>query len=114
MFVRRPDLAGVALAVIAVLLAGCVGQGGLPLGGGQATSAGSRAGTNCPTSQPAALAAGQKKTVTITTPKGTIVIDVDASTAPIATGNFVALAACGYYDGVVFQPARPRLRHPGR
>ena len=37
-----------------------------------------------------------------------------ASKAPIATGNFVALAGCGYYNGVVFQPARPGLRDPGR
>ena len=37
-----------------------------------------------------------------------------ADTAPIATGNFVALAGCGYYDGVVFSRLVPGLRDPGR
>ena len=39
--------------------------------------------------------------------KGTIVIDVKADLSPIAVGNFVALAACGYYDGVVFHRLVP-------
>jgi peptidyl-prolyl cis-trans isomerase B (cyclophilin B) len=59
-------------------------------------------GQNCPTSQPAALAAGETRTVTIKTPKGDIVVQVKADLAPIAAGNFVALASCGFYDGVVF------------
>jgi cyclophilin family peptidyl-prolyl cis-trans isomerase len=56
----------------------------------------------CPTSQPAALPAGETRTVTIQTGLGNIVIKVDGSLSPIAAGNFVALAECGYYDGVVF------------
>lgn len=56
----------------------------------------------CPTSQPAALPAGETRTVTIVTDKGTIVLKIDGSLSPIAAGNFVALAECGYYDGVVF------------
>jgi cyclophilin family peptidyl-prolyl cis-trans isomerase len=56
----------------------------------------------CPTSQPAPLGKGEKRTVTIGTPKGKIVIELTGDLSPIATGNFVALAACGYYDGVVF------------
>jgi cyclophilin family peptidyl-prolyl cis-trans isomerase len=95
-----------ALAFSSVLVAGCLNSANLPIG--NAPSASPRpAGTNCPTSQPAALAAGQTRTVTITTPKGTIVIGVTADTAPIATCNFVALAACGYYDGVVFSRIVP-------
>jgi cyclophilin family peptidyl-prolyl cis-trans isomerase len=61
----------------------------------------------CPTSQPASLPAGQTRTVTIATDKGDIVIKITADLAPIATGNFVALAACGYYDGVVFHRVVP-------
>jgi len=45
--------------------------------------------------------------VTITTDLGTIVIAVSADLSPIATGNFVALASCGFYDGVVFQRVVP-------
>jgi cyclophilin family peptidyl-prolyl cis-trans isomerase len=40
--------------------------------------------------------------VTLTTPKGAIAIKVEADLSPIAAGNFVALASCGYYDGTVF------------
>jgi cyclophilin family peptidyl-prolyl cis-trans isomerase len=57
---------------------------------------------DCPTSQPAALPAGETRTVSIETPKGTFKIKVTGALSPIAAGNFVALAACGYYDGVVF------------
>lgn len=56
----------------------------------------------CPTSQPDALAPGETRDVTIETDLGSIVITVDGTLAPVAAGNFVALAACGYYDGVVF------------
>ncbi len=53
------------------------------------------------------MAAGQTRTVTITTPNGAIVIKVDGGLAPIATGNFVALASCGYYNGVVINRLVP-------
>lgn len=56
----------------------------------------------CPTSQPEALRSGETRTVTITTDLGSIDIRVEADLSPIAVGNFVALAECGYYDGVVF------------
>ena len=64
---------------------------------GSGTAAGS-----CPTSQPPALGAGQKRLVTIETAKGKIVMTIEADLSPIAAGNFVALASCGFYDGVVF------------
>ncbi len=64
-------------------------------------------GTSCPTSQPAALAAGQTRTVTINTAKGAIVIKVEGSLSPIAAGNFVALASCGFYNGVTFHRLVP-------
>lgn len=95
----------------AVVLAGCAaGAGGLPIGGpGGAPEPGASSVdlSSCPTSQPTALAADQTRTVTISTPKGTIVIKVAAAKAPIATANFVALASCGYYTGVVFQRIVP-------
>jgi cyclophilin family peptidyl-prolyl cis-trans isomerase len=61
----------------------------------------------CPTQQPAALPAGQTRTVTITTSKGQIVIRIEGALSPIAAGNFVALASCGYYTGVVFHRIVP-------
>ena len=108
---RRPLFRRVAAALAATLLVGaCAPLGRLPIGGvpgPAATPTGSSATSTCPTSQPAALAAGQKRTVTITTAKGKIVISIDANLAPIATGNFVALAQCGWYTGVVFSRLVP-------
>ena len=63
---------------------------------------GSSAAGACPTSQPAALPAGEKRVVSIATAKGTIQITVEADLGPMAAGNFVALANCGFYDGLVF------------
>ena len=63
----------------------------------------------CPTKQPAALPAGQTRTVTISTSKGTIVIKVEGALSPIAAGNFVALAECGYYNGVIFHRIVPNF-----
>ncbi|MEK6721284.1 MAG: peptidylprolyl isomerase [Chloroflexota bacterium] len=64
-------------------------------------------GGTCPTSQPPALAAGETRTVTISTSQGEFAITVTADLSPIAAGNFVALAECGYYDGVVFHRLVP-------
>jgi len=94
-------------AVAAYAVAACVA----PIGGGNgatptpAVPPDSDPPTSCPTSQPAPLAAGAVRDVTIETSLGTIVIEIQADLSPIATGNFVALASCGYYDGVVFHRA---------
>jgi cyclophilin family peptidyl-prolyl cis-trans isomerase len=69
--------------------------------GASAAASGGATGP-CPTSQPPALPAGETRTVTMDTPKGAIAIKVEADLSPIAAGNFVALASCGYYDGTVF------------
>ncbi len=53
------------------------------------------------------LKPGETKTVTIETTVGTIVTQVSGDLAPIAAGNFVDLAQCGYYDGVVFHRVVP-------
>ena len=77
-----------------------------PAGGaspsGNPGASGATGGTNCPTSQPDPLPAGQTRTVTLQTPKGNMVLTIKADLSPIAAGNFVALASCGFYDGTVF------------
>lgn len=98
---RRAPLVFAAV-LAAVVLAACA-----------AAPAASRApsadhfGTDCPTSQPAALGAGETRTVVVTTSLGTITLKIEADLSPIAAGNFVALASCGYYDGVVFHRVVP-------
>lgn len=74
-----------------------------PSASAAASGAGSPYGDGtCPTSQPASLPAGESRIVTIATDLGDIVIRVDGALSPIAAGNFIALAGCEYYDGVVF------------
>jgi cyclophilin family peptidyl-prolyl cis-trans isomerase len=102
----------VAAAVIVGVIAfgnpfGTGGGGGSPSPGVSATPAASRALTGCPTAAPAGLAAGEKRTVTLSTTKGDIVIEVSADLAPVAAANFVALADCGFYDGVIFHRVIP-------
>ncbi|HEV8280820.1 MAG TPA: peptidylprolyl isomerase [Candidatus Limnocylindrales bacterium] len=74
-----------------------------------ATPAPSVAAANgeCPTSQPAPLPAGETRTVTIATALGSMTLKIEADLSPIAAANFVALAGCGYYDGVVFHRVVP-------
>lgn len=111
---RRPNWPGALLGLIAtVLLAACSSPGG--------SSASASAGppsavapatpppatTECPTSQPEPLPQGETRTVTIETDLGTIAIRIEADLSPIAAGNFVTLAGCGYYDGVVFHRVVP-------
>jgi cyclophilin family peptidyl-prolyl cis-trans isomerase len=90
----------------AVALAACSSSGGAAP---QSTSAAAASGAKvaCPSSQPPALPAGETRTVTIETDKGAIAIQIKADLSPIAAGNFVALAGCGYYDGVVFHRVVP-------
>jgi cyclophilin family peptidyl-prolyl cis-trans isomerase len=79
---------------------------GAPAGTAQSPVA-TTAKANCPKSQPPPLPAGQKRLVTISTAKGKIGITVDGALSPIAAGNFVALASCGFYNGVVFHRLVP-------
>ncbi len=71
-----------------------------------AASTGAGAGT-CPTAAPPPMAAADTATVTLATAKGDIVIKVSGSLGPNAAGNFVSLASCGFYDGVVFHRLMP-------
>jgi len=118
---RRYNPAVLGLAIGAVVLVAAVFLIGKPFGsagasaspGGSEVAAGSptpaptRLLTGCPTAAPTGLAAGESRTVTISTPKGDIVIVVEANLAPVAAANFVALATCGYYDGVIFHRVVP-------
>ena len=98
-------IGAVVVFVIGVLLASGTIGGGAGGGGTTPTGAASSAvarGTNCPTAQPPAAPAGQTRVVTVVTAKGSFEITLKADLSPIAVGNFAALAACGYYDGLVF------------
>ena len=85
----------------------CAALLGCSTGTGTGSASASAAGSGCPTSQPASLPAGETRTVTIATDKGSITIQVKADLSPIAAGNFVALASCGFYNGVVFHRVVP-------
>ena len=100
----RPFRLAMAAALIATLLLACT-TSATPKPASGAGGAGSIAG--CPTAAPAKAAAGTSSTATIETSKGNIVIKLEADLGPAAVGNFVALAKCGYYDGVVFHRLVP-------
>jgi cyclophilin family peptidyl-prolyl cis-trans isomerase len=106
---HRPIAALARLAVVtavAGLAFACTaapgGQSAPPASVASPSAAAASGGGTCPTAQPAPLGSGETRTVTITTDLGSMTITVDADLSPIATGNFVALAECGFYDGVVF------------
>jgi peptidyl-prolyl cis-trans isomerase B (cyclophilin B) len=102
----RPLALLVALAVVLVACAPTGAASESP--GAPSSAAGSPAAIGgCPTAQPAAMAAGETRTVSIDTDLGEILIHVEGDLSPIAAGNFVALAACGFYDGVVFHRVVP-------
>ncbi len=73
----------------------------------RAAPSGSSAAGSCPSSEPAPLPAGETRSVTIETSEGTFTLGLQADLSPIAVGNFVALAECGFYDGVVFHRLVP-------
>lgn len=94
----RRLVAPLAALALAAVLAACSSAGGSPAASATA---------ECPTSQPEPLPAGETRTVTITTDQGDMALKIEADLSPIAAGNFVALAECGYYDGVVFHRLVP-------
>jgi peptidyl-prolyl cis-trans isomerase A (cyclophilin A) len=105
---RSSNTGIIVLAIGAVAIAAAVLAFGNPFGspGASSTPAATVSeqvgdGT-CPTAQPDPLSAGEIRTVTISTPKGNIVIQVEADLSPIAAGNFIALIDCHFYDGSVF------------
>jgi len=60
----------------------------------------------CPTSEPTAAQAiailADATTATFETTLGSFTVDLYGDVAPIATANFVALARCGFYEGITF------------
>ena len=90
-----------------LVVVGCTTGAATSPSAASASASTAPAGGTCPTAQPPALAAGESRTVTLTTDKGTIEIKIEAKLSPIAAGNFVALASCGFYDGVVFHRVVP-------
>ncbi|MFP5342272.1 MAG: peptidylprolyl isomerase [Candidatus Limnocylindria bacterium] len=103
---RRPAVVarGTVAHVVGVLVGVALVVGACSAVAGSPSQAPVQGGA-CPTSEPAALAAGETRTMTITTDLGTMTVDLVADLSPIAVGNVVALAECGYYDGVVFHRA---------
>ncbi len=97
------------VGAVALALAACSTATGRPVPPSATAPAGTAAASPaaCPTSPPAPMPAGQTATVAIQTAKGTITIKVEGSLGPNAAGNFVALARCGYYDGVIFHRLVP-------
>lgn len=65
----------------------------------------------CPTAAPSAAEAdallADARNALVVTSKGEFTIELDASTAPVAVANFVALAECGFYDGITFHRVIP-------
>jgi len=82
------------LAAVVLVVAAC--EGAVP---GAAPSA-------CPTAAPTATEAAATlsgvSTATVDTSLGLFTITLNTAAAPIAAANFVALARCGFYDGVTF------------
>lgn len=115
--VRGSSTGLIVLGVIAVAVLGAVVVIGNPFGSASPsnspaavtspTPVPSHGDGTCPTSQPASLKAGEVYEVTVTTEVGTIVMKIDGGLAPIATGNFVALVKCHFYDGIVFHRLVP-------
>jgi cyclophilin family peptidyl-prolyl cis-trans isomerase len=108
----RAALLPAVLGIVAIVTA-CSGPGAGPTAeptaepSVEASAAPSVEAGSCPTSQPDALPAGETRTVTIDTNLGSMELAIEADLSPIAAGNFVALAECGWYDGVVFHRVVP-------
>jgi cyclophilin family peptidyl-prolyl cis-trans isomerase len=55
------------------------------------------------------IAPGKAYVATISTTKGDIVVQLDASAAPQTVNNFVFLSREGFYDGLTFHRVEPRF-----
>ncbi len=107
-----PALLGLGIAVVVVgalvfLVGNPFGSAGPSGSPGDTGPAPTRELAGCPTTAPVGLLPGEKRTITIETDLGDIVIEVDADLAPVAAANFTLLASCGYYDGVIFHRVVP-------
>ncbi len=84
----------------AVLLAACAGPAASPTPRPPCPS-------SAPTEATAAEVIGDTTALEVRTNKGSFTIELDSSTAPIAVANLVALAHCGFYDGISFHRVVP-------
>jgi cyclophilin family peptidyl-prolyl cis-trans isomerase len=84
----------VLLAAVA-LAAGCSALGSTPTPRASCPSA-------APTADQARTILAGAGQATVVTNKGTFTIQLYGAAAPIATANFVALARCGFYEGITF------------
>jgi peptidyl-prolyl cis-trans isomerase B (cyclophilin B) len=105
-------LGAIAVVVVAALIVignpfGSASPSGSPVAATSPTPVPSHGDGTCPTSQPASLKAGDVYEVTVKTELGDIVMKIDGALAPIATGNFVALVKCHFYDGITFHRLVP-------
>jgi cyclophilin family peptidyl-prolyl cis-trans isomerase len=107
--IPRPFAALALLAVVLATVACSASPGGSAPPPATAAPSAAAGGTDCPTAQPEPLPAGQTRTVMIATHVGTMTLTIEADLSPIAAGNFVSLAQCGFYDGVVFHRVVPRF-----
>jgi cyclophilin family peptidyl-prolyl cis-trans isomerase len=96
-------------AAFCLAIAGCSLAATPPPGAYSHASSSTGAGglPGCPSSGPSPMAADRTATVTIDTPKGKIVVKVQGKLGPLAAANFVALADCHYFDGVIFHRLVP-------
>jgi cyclophilin family peptidyl-prolyl cis-trans isomerase len=94
------------VALVTALTVGCISTGTSPTSTA-VSPATSGDVADCPAGPPAGLAEGETRTITIEAELGTIVVKVEADLSPLAAGNFVALAECGFYDGVAFHRVVP-------
>ena len=104
---RRPIAIAVGIGAAVLVLVGAFVLLNRPAPSAAASPAPSGAAVACPTSPPPPFSATDAATVTFQTAKGDITIAVKGDLAPNATANFVSLAACGFYDGVVFHRLVP-------
>jgi peptidyl-prolyl cis-trans isomerase B (cyclophilin B) len=101
----RLPVRGLALVMVATLASACSSAATPGPSGAEPSTAGRPIA--CPRSAPAHAPSGSVAIVTAETPKGTIVMKLEADLAPAAVANFLALARCGFYDGVVFHRLVP-------
>ena len=103
---RRLVGAGIVLVVAAVaIVVGFALQGSDDDAEPAATSSATASETEtdaAPSPPPMVIDPSADYSATIETEAGTIVVDLAASETPTTVNNFVALAASGFYDGVVF------------
>lgn len=113
----------IALLVVVAYAGGFFGRGGTP-----SPSPSSAAAAPCvlpqpgrtsgppdatPLANPPAQPAGDGTTATIETSLGNVVFELYCGSAPVASQNFINLAAAGYYDGVVFHRIIPNFMIQG-